>query len=92
MILQVATDPKQALQKAKELWATLSLPEPENQARPATLEQFLVLLIRELARRIVHLVNATAVLASRSPSVFGRLFVSVSHQLLSIADSAVKVK
>ncbi|XP_033213886.1 uncharacterized protein LOC117170954 [Belonocnema kinseyi] len=87
----VATDPKLAYQKAKELWATLSLPEPENQARPATLEQFLVLLTRELARRIVHLVNATAVIASRSPRFFGRLLVSISHQMLSIADATVKM-
>ncbi|XP_043480714.1 lipid storage droplets surface-binding protein 1 isoform X1 [Leptopilina heterotoma] len=86
----IATDPKLAYQKAKELWATLSLPEPENQARPATLEQLLVLLTREFARRIVHLVNATTILASRSPRVFGRLLVSISHQMLSIADAAIK--
>lgn len=88
---QIATDPKLAYQKAKELWATLSLPEPENQARPATLEQLLVLLTREFARRIVHLVNATTILASRSPRVFGRLLVTISHQMLFVADAAIKV-
>lgn len=87
----VATDPKLALQKGKELWQTLSLPEPENQARPATLEQLLVLLTRESARRIVHLVNATAVLASRSPRVLGRLLLTVSHRMIAIAEAAIKV-
>ncbi|XP_051173905.1 lipid storage droplets surface-binding protein 1 isoform X2 [Leptopilina boulardi] len=86
----IATDPKLAYQKAKELWATLSLPEPENQARPATLEQLLVLLTREFTRRIVHLVNATAILASRSPRVFGRLLLTISHQMLAVADAVIK--
>lgn len=81
-----------ALQKTKELWASLSLPEPENQARPATLEQLLVLLTRESARRIVHLVNGTATLAARTPRRLGRALVTVSHQLLAVADTALKVR
>ncbi|KZC09407.1 Lipid storage droplets surface-binding protein 1 [Dufourea novaeangliae] len=87
----LATDPKLAYQKAKELWATLSLPEPENQARPATLEQLLVLLTRESARRIVHLVNGTATLARRTPRDLGRILVRVSHQLLEVADATLKM-
>lgn len=89
--LQLATDPKLAYQKAKELWATLSLPEPENQARPTSLEQLLVLLTRESARRIVHLVNGTSTLAKRSPHDLGRILVNVSHQLLAVADATLKV-
>ncbi|XP_053975099.1 lipid storage droplets surface-binding protein 1 isoform X1 [Hylaeus volcanicus] len=85
----LATDPKLAYQKAKELWATLSLPEPENQARPATLEQLLVLLTRESARRIVHLVNGTTTLAKRSPRDLGRILVNLSHQLLAVADATL---
>lgn len=88
---QIATDPKLALQKAKELWATLSLPEPENQARPATLEQLLVLLTRESARRLVHIVNGTAVLASRAPYRLGRTLLRISHQMLHVADVTLKV-
>ncbi|XP_043281753.1 lipid storage droplets surface-binding protein 1 isoform X2 [Venturia canescens] len=87
----IATDPKMALQKSKELWAALSLPEPENQARPATLEQLLVLLTRESARRIVHLVNGTVSLAARTPRRLGRTLVAVSHQLLTVADAALKM-
>lgn len=79
------------MQKAKELWATLSLPEPENQARPDTLEQLLVLLTRESARRIVHLVNGTAALAARTPQRLGHLLVQLSHQLLAIADASLQV-
>ncbi|XP_043259134.1 lipid storage droplets surface-binding protein 1 isoform X1 [Colletes gigas] len=87
----LATDPKLAYQKAKELWATLSLPEPENQARPATLEQLLVLLTRESARRIVHLVNGTSTLARRSPRDLGRILVNVSHQLITVAEATLKM-
>lgn len=54
------TDPRQAVQKARELWQFLSGPEPENQARPQTLEQLIVLLTRESARRVVHLINYTS--------------------------------
>ncbi|XP_047531549.1 lipid storage droplets surface-binding protein 1 isoform X5 [Vanessa atalanta] len=55
----VATDPVLAWHKAKELYSSLSKSEPENQARPDTLEQLLVLLSRETARKIVHLINYT---------------------------------
>jgi len=88
---QIATDPKLAMQKAKELWATLSLPEPENQARPDTLEQLLVLLTRESARRIVHLVNGTVALAARTPRRLGHLLVQLSHQLIAIANASLQV-
>lgn len=74
-----------ALQQSKKIWESLSLPEPENQARPATLEQLLVLLIRESARRIVHVVNGMAALVSRAPRSLGIALTSISHQLLGIA-------
>lgn len=56
-----------ALQKAKELWSYLSQEEPENQARPVTLEQLIVLLTRESARRVVHIVNFGANVAANIP-------------------------
>ncbi|XP_011136931.1 lipid storage droplets surface-binding protein 1 [Harpegnathos saltator] len=87
----LATNPKLALQKAKELWATLSLPEPENQTRPATLEQLLVLLTRESARRVVHLVNGASALAAKTPRRLNHLFVRLSHQLLAVADATLKI-
>ncbi|XP_046477351.1 lipid storage droplets surface-binding protein 1 isoform X2 [Neodiprion pinetum] len=87
----VATDPILALQKARELWKSLSLPEPENQARPATLEQLLVLLTRESARRVVHLVNGTATIASRAPRRIARILVRTSHQLLDAVEATVKM-
>ena len=87
----IATDPKLALKQAKELWAKLSLPEPENQSRPATLEQLLVLLTRESARRIVHLMNGTAALAIKTPRRLGHLLVRLSHQLLAVADASLKM-
>ncbi|XP_058798105.1 lipid storage droplets surface-binding protein 1 isoform X2 [Phymastichus coffea] len=87
----IATDPKLAWQKAKELWTSLSLPEPENQARPTNLEQLLVLFTRETARRIVHLVNGTANLASRAPRRLGRTLIRIYHQLITISEQALKV-
>lgn len=87
----IATDPKLAMQKAKALWASLSLPEPENQARPDTLEQLLVLLTRESARRMVHLVNGTAALAARTPRRLGHLLVQLSHQLLAVAEASLQM-
>ncbi|XP_046741041.1 lipid storage droplets surface-binding protein 1-like isoform X3 [Diprion similis] len=87
----IATDPILALQKARELWKALSLPEPENQARPATLEQLLVLLTRESARRVVHLVNGTATVASRAPRRIARILVRTSHQLLDAVETTFKM-
>lgn len=66
-IIKIATDPKLALLKAKELWADLSNDEPENQARPQTIEELIVLITRESARRVVHLVNYTGTTASKVP-------------------------
>lgn len=68
---QIATDPKLALQKIRELWTYLSLDEPENQARPQTIEELIVLLTRESARRLVHLVNFTRNTATKVPK-YGR--------------------
>lgn len=90
-MLQLATDPILAFQKAKKLWGTLSLPEPENQARPTTVEQLLVLLTRESARRIVHLVNGTAALAAKTPRNLGRLLNRVSNQLHIVANVTLNV-
>lgn len=59
IFLQIITDPKLALGKAVELWNYLSKDEPENQERPHTLEQLIILIARESTRRMVHLVNFT---------------------------------
>lgn len=51
------TNPKQFIIEVIKLWNYLSADEPENQARPQTLEQSLVLLAREFARKMVHVTN-----------------------------------
>lgn len=53
----LVTDPRLACHRVAELWEYLSDDEPDNQARPHTLEQLLVLLLRESARRAVHVCN-----------------------------------
>ncbi|CAG9862716.1 unnamed protein product [Phyllotreta striolata] len=86
----VATDPVLAYQKGKELWGSLSKDEPENQARPENLEQLIVLLTRESARRIVHLINFTSAVVSKVPK---KLSVSINclvRAFWNATDSAVK--
>ncbi|BFF91508.1 lipid storage droplets surface-binding protein 1 [Drosophila madeirensis] len=87
----IATDPKQAMQRAKELWAYLSADEPENQARPATLEQLIVLLTRESARRVVHLVNFSATVASNIPRNLAHTTTEVAHQIVCINHRIITI-
>ncbi|XP_055299960.1 lipid storage droplets surface-binding protein 1 isoform X1 [Sitodiplosis mosellana] len=82
----IATDPKLALQKARELWSHLSKDEPENQARPQTIEELIVLITRESARRMVHLVNYTGSTATKLPNTVRDLL----HQFLYAADSLIR--
>lgn len=86
----VVTDPKLAFQKGKELWVTLSKDEPENQARPENLEQLIVLLTRETARRVVHLVNFTAAGLGKVPTQFNKIFQSVTNSCLNFLDAVLK--
>ncbi|XP_017040152.1 lipid storage droplets surface-binding protein 1 isoform X2 [Drosophila ficusphila] len=87
----IATDPKQAVQKAKELWVYLSADEPENQARPATLEQLIVLLTRESARRVVHLVNFSANVAANIPRNLAHTTTEVAHQIVYINNRIITI-
>ncbi|EDW98187.1 lipid storage droplets surface-binding protein 1 isoform X2 [Drosophila yakuba] len=87
----IATDPKQAVQKAKELWVYLSADEPENQARPATLEQLIVLLTRESARRVVHLVNFSAHVAANIPRNLAHTTTEVAHQIIYINHRIITI-
>jgi perilipin-2 len=86
----IATDPALAFQKGKELWTTLSKDEPENQARPENLEQLIVLLARESARRVVHLLNASSKTISTFPKRLSYSFGWIINKFLAATDSAVK--
>ncbi|CAB3235266.1 unnamed protein product [Arctia plantaginis] len=83
----VATDPALAWQKAKELYGALSQPEPENQARPATLEELVVLLARESARKMVHLINYTH---TDLPKNVRQGLSLITKHLSATADSLMK--
>ncbi|XP_023175836.2 lipid storage droplets surface-binding protein 1 isoform X2 [Drosophila hydei] len=87
----IATDPKQAMQKAKELWGYLSADEPENQARPVTLEQLIVLLTRESARRVVHFVNYSAHVANNLPRNLAHTTNEVIHQIICINNRIITI-
>ncbi|XP_072929383.1 lipid storage droplets surface-binding protein 1 isoform X2 [Epargyreus clarus] len=84
----IATDPVLAWRKAKELYSSLSQPEPENQARPATLEELVVLLSRETARKVVHLVNYTH---TDLPKNVRDGVSLVSRHLAAAADAVLKI-
>lgn len=88
---QVTKDPKMALVKARELWKTLSKDEPENQARPATLEQLIVMLTRESARRVVHLINFTRSTVSKLPHTISVGVHLTTSQCYKILDRLAKV-
>ncbi|VEN44234.1 unnamed protein product [Callosobruchus maculatus] len=88
----VATNPIMAFQKGKELWASLSKDEPENQTRPENLEQLIVLLTRESARRMVHLVNFSYTVLSTIPKTMSHSLSVVMNSLLQLTDSMVKVR
>uniref|UniRef100_W8BZ49 Lipid storage droplets surface-binding protein 1 n=1 Tax=Ceratitis capitata TaxID=7213 RepID=W8BZ49_CERCA len=87
----IATDPKLALQKAKELWGYLSADEPENQARPVSLEQLIVLITRESARRLVHLVNFSAHIAANIPKTVSHTTTEVVHHLIYYNNRIISI-
>lgn len=86
----VATDPVLAFQKGKELWAALSKDEPENQASPENLEQLIVLLTRESARRMVHLVNFTASVAKKVNQNVTHSVAILVNKFVGVAESILK--
>lgn len=90
-LFQIAKDPKQALEKARQLWDTLSENEPENQARPATLEQLIVMLTRESARRVVHFVNFTRYAVGKLPVTISKGVNLTTRQCRQILDLLIKV-
>lgn len=63
----IATDPKVALQKGQEIWASLSKSEPQNQVPPQTIDEVIFMLTREAARRVVHFVNFTTGVVKQLP-------------------------
>lgn len=68
----------------------MSNDEPENQARPETLEELTVLLTRESARRVVHLINFTTTYISKMPKTFKTQAADLVHQFIYISDSLIK--
>lgn len=88
----IATDPKLALQKGKEFWNFLSEDEPENQAVPQTLEELIVMLTRESARRVVHLINFTTAYFTKLPKSIKISTHELAIHFIYVTDSLIKVK
>lgn len=64
----------------KELWVYLSEDEPENQAPPQNLEQLIVMLTREGARRFVHIANFISYNTVRIPQYASSLLNYAIHR------------
>uniref|UniRef100_A0A182P7R7 Lipid storage droplets surface-binding protein 1 n=1 Tax=Anopheles epiroticus TaxID=199890 RepID=A0A182P7R7_9DIPT len=86
----IATNPREALQKSVELWRYLSKDEPENQARPRTLEQVAVLLTRESARKMVHLINFVTGAVTRVPKAIRAQTRELVHHFLFATERLMK--
>ncbi|XP_035894828.1 lipid storage droplets surface-binding protein 1 isoform X4 [Anopheles stephensi] len=86
----IATNPREAMQKAIELWRYLSKDEPENQARPRTLEQLAVLLTRESARKMVHLINFVTGAVTRVPKAIRAQTREIVHHFLFATEQLMK--
>lgn len=86
----IATNPRLAMQKAVELWQYLSKDEPENQARPRTLEQVAVLLTRESARKMVHLINFVTGAVTRVPKAVRAQTREIVHHFLFATERLMK--
>jgi len=83
-------DPKALKEKIVALWLELSQDEPENQKRPANLEELTVMVTRELARRVVHLANyLRAGVAALPQNVAHSLHVAADY-CVHLADVMVK--
>lgn len=86
----IATNPRLAMQKSVELWQYLSADEPENQARPKTLEQLVVLLTRESVRKMVHLINFTAGTVTKIPKTFRSQTRELLHHMMFATNRLIK--
>ncbi|PNF35291.1 Lipid storage droplets surface-binding protein 1 [Cryptotermes secundus] len=86
----LAKDPKALKEKLAALWEDLSKDEPVKQERPANLEQLTVMVTKELARRVVHIVNySRGGIAALSPIISQSLRVTAVYCTL-LADFVVK--
>lgn len=86
----LAKDPKALKEKVSELWEELSKDEPENQKRPENLEELTVMVTRELARRVVHLVNFSKAGISNLPQTISHTLHHAADYCTQLADSLVK--
>ncbi|RZF35042.1 hypothetical protein LSTR_LSTR009634 [Laodelphax striatellus] len=86
----LARDPKAFMEKAKTMWASLSEDEPENQVPPANLEQLIAMLTREVARRVVHLVNFTGATLVKMPQRIGHTLNVAAHHANVLTDYVLK--
>jgi len=88
---QLVKDPKALKEKIVALWLELSQDEPENQKRPANLEELTVVVTRELARRVVHLANYMRAGVAALPQNVAHSMQVAADYCIHLADVIVKV-
>ncbi|XP_069680279.1 lipid storage droplets surface-binding protein 1 isoform X3 [Periplaneta americana] len=86
----LAKDPKALKEKAAALWEELSKDEPENQTRPENLEQLTVMVTRELARRVVHMVNYSRAGLATLPHTISQSLHLAADYCNQLADTIFK--
>lgn len=86
----LAKDPKAFSEKMKAIWKHLSEDEPENQKPPENIEQLIEMLLREGARRFVHLTNFMAKNISMGPAYLGHAFTYASQEVAVLVDQIIK--
>ncbi|CAH0390498.1 unnamed protein product [Bemisia tabaci] len=84
-------DPKEFIAKSKAFWAHLSEDEPENQVPPKNLQQLIVMLTRETARKVVHVTNYTGRKLAVIPAFISDSFYITIHNISVLANSLLKV-
>ena len=89
--IQLVKDPKALKEKIVALWLELSQDEPENQKRPANLEELTVMVTRELARRVVHLTNYLRAGVAALPQNIAHSLQVAADYCSHLADVMVKV-
>ena len=80
--VKVVTNPKGALENSIEIWKLLSKDEPENQKPPNTFDELIAILLRESARRIVHLIN-------NASKIVSQICPLITHHILILTHVSV---
>ncbi|CAH0390497.1 unnamed protein product [Bemisia tabaci] len=87
----LARDPKAFMEKARALWEYLSKNEPENQVPPQNIEQLIILITREIARKFVHTTNFSRQQLALIPQTISNSVYTLSRQINDLCSTLIKM-